>query len=120
MTELHYTDTDLHIRLTGARRALGRWKPLVVPLAAITAVRADPEAARAFPGARWGVASNIPGVVNVGSFRRDGRRDFWNVANPDKAIVVELEGAEYDRLLLEVDDPERAVAEIRARSSQRH
>lgn len=114
MAELHCTDTHLTVRLTGARRALGRRRPLLVPLAAITAVRADPAAARAFPGARWGVGTNLPGVVNVGSFWRAGRRDFWDVANPDLAIVVELEGAKYDRLLLEVDDPVAAVAEILA------
>jgi hypothetical protein len=117
MAALQYTDTHLTITLTGARRALGRRRPLSVPLAAITDVRADPAAARAFPGVRWGVASNIPGVVNVGSFRRGGRRDFWDVADPDRAIVIELDGARYDRLLLEVDDPEGAVAEVRARSA---
>ncbi|MEU5153717.1 hypothetical protein [Glycomyces sp. NPDC021274] len=117
MAELACTETHLTIRLTGARRAFGRWRPLVIPLAAITAVRADPAAARAFPGARWGKATNLPGVVNTGSFRRAGSRDFWDVANPDDAIVIELEGARYDRLILEVDDPERAVAELRARSA---
>ncbi|WP_205327845.1 hypothetical protein [Glycomyces sp. YM15] len=116
MANLQYTDTHLTITLTGARRVLGRWRPLTVPLAAITAVRADPAAARVFPGARWGVATNIPGVLNAGSFRRGGNRDFWDVADPDRAIVIELEGAGYDRLLLEVDDPQQAVAEIRARS----
>ncbi|GAA2151721.1 MULTISPECIES: hypothetical protein [Glycomyces] len=114
MAELHCTDTHLTVRLTGVRRAFGRRRPLMIPLAAVTAVRADPAAARAFPGARWGVATNIPGVVNVGSFRRGGKRDFWDVANPDLAIVVELEGARYDRLLLEVDDPVAGVAEILA------
>ncbi|MEU6861529.1 hypothetical protein AB0B28_21955, partial [Glycomyces sp. NPDC046736] len=70
---------------------------------------------RRFPGAKWGVGSNIPGVVNVGSFMREGRRDFWDVADPERAIVVELSGAKYDRLLLEVADPGAAVAAIRAR-----
>lgn len=115
MAVLEFTDTHLTIRLTGARRAFGRWRPLAVPLAAVRAVRVDPAAARAFPGARWGVATNIPGVVNIGSFRRGGRRDFWDVADPDRAIVVELDGARYDRLLLEVDDPEAAAAAILAR-----
>ncbi|MEV3936396.1 hypothetical protein AB0K52_10515 [Glycomyces sp. NPDC049804] len=115
MAVLEYTDTHLTVRLSGARRVFGRWRPLAIPLAAVTAVRADPAAARAFPGARWGVATNIPGLVNLGSFRRGGSRDFWDVADPDRAIVVELDGAQYDRLLLEVDDPEAAVAAMRAR-----
>lgn len=117
MAEWECTDTHLTVRLTGTRRAFGRWRPLVVPLAAITAVRADPAAARVYPGLRWGKATNLPGVVNTGSFRRGGSRDFWDVANPEGAIVIELEGVRYDRLILEVEDPERAVAELRARSA---
>lgn len=115
MAILTATDQHLEIRLSGARRAFGRWRPLAVPWDRITQARIDAEAARAFPGARWGVATNVPGVVNVGSFRRAGRLDFWDVGDPDRAIVIELEGAKYDRLLLEVDDPAAAVAMIEAR-----
>jgi len=118
MAVLTATDTHLTIRLTGPRRVFGRWRPLTVPWDRIARARIDPEAARAFPGARWGVATNVPGVVNLGSFRRAGRLDFWDVGDPDRAIVVELDGAKYDRLLLEVDDPDAAIAMIHAMTSQ--
>ncbi|MEU6860943.1 hypothetical protein AB0B28_18965, partial [Glycomyces sp. NPDC046736] len=76
MATVQTTDRHLVVRLHGARRAFGRWRPLAVPWANVTGVRADPGQARRFPGAKWGVGSNIPGVVNVGSFMREGRRDF--------------------------------------------
>jgi hypothetical protein len=116
MAEIHTTDTHLTIQLTGARRVFGRWRPLTVPWSHVAGVRVDREAAQAFPGMRWGVASNIPGVLNLGSFRRDGRLDFWDVADPERAIVIELVDEKYDRLILEVDDPAAAVATISERS----
>lgn len=115
MAQVQSTATHLVVTLTGARRAFGRWRPLSFPWTQVTGVRVDPEAARRFPGARWGVASNIPGVINLGSFRRNGSRDFWDVADPTRAVVVELRDAKYDRLLLEVDDPQATAAAIRTR-----
>jgi hypothetical protein len=119
MATLHFDDTGLTVRLAGARRAFGRWRPLEIPWDAVVGARVDAATARAFPGARWGVATNIPGAVNLGSFRRGGRLDFWDVADPDRAVVVELQGGKYDRLILEVEDPEAVVAEISARLGQR-
>jgi hypothetical protein len=119
MATLHFHDTGLTVRLSGARRVFGRWRPLEISWDEVVGVRVDAQAARAFPGARWGVATNLPGVINLGSFRRDGRLDFWDVAQPDRAIVVELQGGKYDRLILEVEDPRAAAAEISARLARR-
>ncbi|MCD0442406.1 hypothetical protein LO763_02050 [Glycomyces sp. A-F 0318] len=107
------TDTHLTVRLTGARRAFGRWRPLTIPWRQVEAARVDAAAARAFPGARWGVSSYLPGVLSLGSFRKGGL-SFWDVADPERAVVVELRGGKYDRLVLEVEDPAATVADIRA------
>ena len=38
---------------------------------------------------------------------------FWDVHNPENTIVVELEHEHYGKLVVEVADPESAVAMIR-------
>ncbi|MEU5519794.1 hypothetical protein ACIQCD_23865 [Streptomyces sp. NPDC093250] len=85
---------------------------LEIPLAHVRGATHDPGMAREPKGIRVG-GTHVPGVITAGRFRRDGERHFWDVKNPDKAVVVELAGAEtYDRLVIEVDDPRATVALI--------
>ncbi|GAA0902914.1 hypothetical protein [Streptomyces thermoalcalitolerans] len=85
---------------------------LEIPLAHVRGATHDPGMAREPKGIRTG-GTYVPGVITAGRFRRDGERSFWDVKNPDKAVVIELADAgAYDRLVLEVDDPRATVALI--------
>ena len=53
----------------------------------------------------------IPGKWS-GTFHRDGEKSFWNVTAPDRTVVIELAGEDYDRLYLTVDDPRTVVDRI--------
>lgn len=112
MAHIDITDTGLTVTVTGYRRALGRWRPLPVAWHHVVSARPAGKAARGLPGARWGWATTIPGVIHVGSFRHVGSRDSWDVARPASAIVIELTGHKYDRLIVEVDDPAAVLAAI--------
>ncbi|MEO3785282.1 hypothetical protein ABGB12_18280 [Actinocorallia sp. B10E7] len=56
----------------------------------------------------------FPGVIAAGTYRSRGGKDFWDVRDPAGSLVIDLEGADYRRLVVEVEDPERTAAEIRA------
>ncbi|WP_405558537.1 hypothetical protein [Streptomyces sp. NBC_01171] len=85
---------------------------LEIPLTHVRGATHDPGIAREPKGIRVG-GTHFPGVITAGRFRRDGERLFWDVKNPDKAVVIELADAEgYDRLVIEVDDPRATVALI--------
>ena len=49
-------------------------------------------------------------MITAGSYRKDGEWVFWNLRASQQAVVVELTGERYRRLVLGVDDA-RAVAE---------
>ncbi len=55
----------------------------------------------------------IPGKWS-GTFHRDGEKSFWNVSGPDRTVVVELTGEDFDRLYLTVEDPRTVVDQINA------
>ena len=59
-----------------------------------------------FAGAR------VPGVITAGSFRQEGDTVFWDVHDPEKAIIIELADERYARLVVEVEDPSATVALI--------
>ena len=87
---------------------------LEIPLLHIVDARVDPEPARGwwhgikFPG------TNLPGVITAGTFYQVEGAVFFDVHDPERTIVIELEHEHYARLVLEVDDPEGVVARIRA------
>ncbi|MFI8090310.1 hypothetical protein ACIF9R_18630 [Streptomyces sp. NPDC086080] len=85
---------------------------LEIPLAHVRGATHDPGMARGPKGFRV-AGTQFPGLITAGRFRRHGERLFWDVKNPDKAVVVELaDGETYDRLVIEVDDPRATVALI--------
>jgi hypothetical protein len=50
-------------------------------------------------------------LVAAGDVRQDGSWAFWDVSDPERAVIIHLADERYDRLVIEVDDP-RATAAI--------
>jgi hypothetical protein len=85
---------------------------LEIPLAHVRSVRMDPEAARGWWHGLRLPGTQIPGILTAGTFyQRDGAV-FYDVHNPERTIVLELEHEHYKRLVVEVADPAAAVANI--------
>jgi hypothetical protein len=82
---------------------------LEFPLAHVMSVRIDPEPARGwFHGLRL-PGTQIPGVLTAGTFYWNGEFVFYDVHDPEKTIVLELDHEHYKRLVIEVEDPAGVV-----------
>lgn len=82
---------------------------LEIPLQHIKSVSADPEPAMGwFEGLKVG-GTSIPNVFRAGTFYQKGNFVFWDVRDPKKTIVIELEDEHFAKLILEVADPLAAV-----------
>jgi hypothetical protein len=119
VAELTVDGTDLVLHLRGAEKVEGVHGDIRVPLSAVTAVRVVDSA--------WGggelrgmraPGTGVPGVIAVGTRRGGFGKDFAAVHGKGPAIVVELEGAEYGRLVLTADDAEATAATVRAASGR--
>ena len=88
---------------------------LRIPLAHITDVRpADRhEVLSWWKGFRL-PGTHVPGWLVAGTFYKNGQRTFWDVGDPGRAIVVDLEGEPYRQLIIEVADPAGEVARFQA------
>ncbi|WP_067830683.1 hypothetical protein [Nocardia inohanensis] len=87
---------------------------LVIPLSSVRKVVADPEIAARPKGIRL-PGTYIPRVITAGTYLHDGKRWFWDVRDPAKAVVIDLtDGGKYAHIVVEVDDPAAMVAEIGA------
>jgi hypothetical protein len=86
---------------------------LEVPLAHIKAVRADPAVTRGWWKGIRAPGTHVPGVIVAGTYYHRGlKKTFWDVVDPERAIVVELDGERYERLIVEVEDPSAEVARL--------
>ncbi len=83
---------------------------LEIPLAHIKSVRADPAVAHGWYHGLRLLGTHMPGVLTAGTFHRDGNNVFWDVHNPERTIVLELDHEFYDQLIIEVPDPGKAVS----------
>ncbi len=109
MVEVTIQGTQLEVEVKGLHKLLALKSRVTVPLEKVRGARPDPFAAAGFwKGVRM-PGTHIPGLIVAGTFYHQRQKTFWDVRRPEKAIVIELDGAKYDRLVVEVDDPQRTA-----------
>lgn len=85
---------------------------LEFPLAHIRAVRADSSIAHGWWHGIRLLGTQVPGLLTAGTFYQAGNTVFWDVSNPDRTIVIDLDHEFYGHLVIEVADPTATVARL--------
>jgi hypothetical protein len=114
MADLHVHPDRLEIRLTPAEKVLAlRRENLVVPRSNIrsVAITEDPwiwiRGIRA-PGA------NVPLTLAVGTWKFHGGKDFLLIKGKQRsAVVLDLEGEEYSRVIVSTSHATKLIAALR-------
>ncbi len=58
----------------------------------------------------------IPKVIISGTYYGRGRKEFWNTHFRAGALVFDLDDAEYTRVVVDVADPEKVLAEVKSKT----
>lgn len=111
MAEIELTPDNLIVRVEGFDKLWALKSSLEISLVHVTGAAADPERARQPEGLR-APGTHVPRVITAGTFYREGRRVFWDVRDPNRAISIRLHDERYDELVVEVDDPVGTAATI--------
>ena len=115
MVEISIRDGKAVFEVQGWSRLWALRSRITVPLSRIRDVRrADPSAVRGWWKGLRLPGTHVPGVIVAGTFYEGSKPVFWDVRRPARAIEVQLAGAEYDRLVVDVADPDAAVERLRA------
>ena len=115
MVEISIQDGRAVFEVQGWSRLWALRSRVTVPLTSIRAVRrADPDVVRGWWKGLRLPGTHVPGIIVAGTFYQGSKRHFWDVRRPARAIEVELAGAAYDRLVVDVADPDAAVERLRA------
>lgn len=104
---------SLVVHIEGADRLWALKSRLEIPLENVVYVEAaTAESHKRMHGIRVG-GTHIPGVISAGRFRAHGEWVFWDVHDADKAIEIVLRDERYNKLVIEVADPEREIRRVR-------
>ena len=109
---IEVTSDRLVVKVQGADRIWALRSRLEIPLEHVLGVAPAVEEARKwFHGMRLG-GTHLPGVISAGRFYSHGEFVFWDVHDPSKAIGIDLRDERYQRLILEVAEPQAEIARI--------
>jgi hypothetical protein len=114
MVDLSVSGGNLVQHVRGADKLWALKSSLEIPLAHIAEIRADAGVAHGWYHGIQMLGTNVPGVLTAGTFYQHGKRVFWDVHNPDNTVVIELRDERYNELIIEVDDPQAAVALVKS------
>ena len=118
MTKVEVQADRLVAQVHGLDQVLALKSELTIPLAHVKSATVSPPEVRR----RWRnpLRAHVPGtdmpyVVMAGSFVfLDGEHAFWDVHDPDRTVVIELDHEKFAKLVLEVEEPEATAAAINA------
>lgn len=111
--ELETHDAVLHVRFTGWDRVWALRRGPDIPLAHVTGAHVE-DRADAVATLRLRIAGSwIPKRLGAGLFMTKGAgRQLWCVHRAPRVLVVELEQERWQRLVIQVPDPEANAALI--------
>jgi hypothetical protein len=112
MVKISIRGNRIHLDVEGIDQLWSLRSHLEFPLSHIRSVRVDPAAAHGWWHGIKLIGSNIPGILTVGTFYHEGGIVFFDVHDPERTIVIELDHERYNRLIVEVEDPEKSRAMI--------
>jgi hypothetical protein len=114
MADVTIEDGQLRVELEGMHKVWALKNTISVPLSHIVSASAGPIPEADTPKGIRAPGTHIPGVFAAGTWHQHGEKVFWDVRDPERAVVVELRDESYSRLVLEVEDPQATVDLITA------
>jgi len=113
MAQIDIRDGNLVVTVKGIRRFLTLKKELVFPLERVKGATHDPSVNADFPrGWEKRKGTNIFNTYYGGTYRQAGETIFWDVWKPENTVVITLDDDNYQRLMVDTDNPRDIVRMI--------
>lgn len=111
MAELRIHDDEVQVRLSSLQELGAVRRSFAVPRSAVAGVEVVDEPFERVRGIR-APGTGWPKTIALGTWRGRGTKDFLSIHRDERAVLIELDGQEYDRLLIGCDDPEDVAARL--------
>jgi len=103
----------LHLDIEGADKIWSLKSHLEISLQHIADVRTDTDTVKQWYHGLKAPRTSIPHVITAGTFYQDKKRVFWDIHRPEKAVIISLQDETYNELVIEVENPDIFVSQLR-------
>jgi hypothetical protein len=111
MASLVISDETVTVAMSRAEKAEALHTDLTFPRSAVAGVRSVPDGMSEVHGLRL-PGTQFPGVIMVGTWRSADGITFAVCHGHGTAIVIDLTGQHYDRVVMTVENPDDATARL--------
>jgi hypothetical protein len=119
MVEIEIDGEKVVFEVEGWHKLWSLRSRLEIPLAHIKGVHADPAPAMGWFDGLKVAGTAIPNVFRAGIFYQESNFVFWDVRDPGKTIVIDLEDEHFVKLIVEVANPGAATRLLEDAIAQR-
>lgn len=115
MATVQRTDSTVRVRFTLGEKIGGLVRDVEFPRSAVTGADVVPDPLEATRALRAGLRAPglaLPGVRQVGTWRRPGEKTLVCIRRGQPAVRLRLAGQRYDTLLIGADDAAALAAEF--------
>ena len=112
MASLSVEGDELVLTMTALEKVEGFHGSIRVPVSTVRQVRSVDDTWSELRGLR-APGTGVPGVIAVGTRRGGGIKDFAVVHGQGPGLVVDMEGAEFDRFVLTEEHSAAVATELR-------
>ncbi|MGH7610987.1 MAG: hypothetical protein ACREN4_03100 [Candidatus Dormibacteria bacterium] len=113
MAEVQIDGDQLVVKMTGMEKLESMHGDLRVPLSSVRSVQVSDNPSAAISGMKL-VGTGLPGGTAVGTWTGSEGETFAVEHHGSRGIVVTLEGARYQQLVIGCEQPEEVAARIQA------
>lgn len=100
------TANSLVLEMEGLDKIWSLKSRLEISLEHITDIRVDSKITKSWYHGLRAPGTSIPHVIDAGTFYKDGKKAFWDIHHPDRAVVISLKDETYNELVIEVENPD--------------
>jgi hypothetical protein len=111
MAEVLVNDDAVTVSLSPVEKAEALHGDVTVPRTAVVSARMVPDGMDEVHGLRM-PGTGLPGVIMVGTWRAREQVTFAVCHGRRAAVVLDLTGQNYDRIVVTVDNPDEVVASL--------
>ena len=113
MTTVDVEDDRVVVRFSGRHAVMALAREVSVPISSVERVHVEPDGFDIDLGWRVG-GTSVPRRLAFGRFRKKGVRTFAAVYAGEPALVLELDGGDWQRVVVSVEDAEGTARRVRA------